>query len=299
MAIPASSMERTARSYIEKQTALVIEAEMKTIDDLVRAGEKTLAEAEIEKEDLRKKLPKEKKWRVNLRLLLGFLLGFTLVLAILRALPEDGGLLWLFYIPDLPETVGDLATVLGPLLAVSIAIERLLETAFDSFEQSSRAVADVLSAPKETLDWIGNEYQEAYEAAKQAAEATGVDVSPDSLTKLEEAEKRLAKAEERVRSWTKSPEYLAWKRAISIWVGLLVGLVVAVVGDLGMLHTISIPAPRLLDMFVTGLVIGAGPGPMHSIIGILQSGKDAVNNLAELAKGKALKEAMEALKKTQ
>ena len=63
-----------------------------------------------------------------------------------------------------------------------------------------------------------------------------------------------------------------------------------------MLHLISIPVPRILDMLITGLVIGAGPGPMHSIIGALQNGKDAVGNLSDLAKSKAIKDTMDSLK---
>ncbi len=76
---------------------------------------------------------------------------------------------------------------------------------------------------------------------------------------------------------------------------LLAGLMVAIMGDLGMFHTIGIPMPRLLDMLVTGLIIGAGPGPMHSVIGTLQSGKDAVTSLAALAKSKAARDAAQTL----
>ncbi|MGB9605760.1 MAG: efflux RND transporter periplasmic adaptor subunit, partial [Bryobacteraceae bacterium] len=74
------------------------------------------------------------------------------------------------------------------------------ETAFDAFEQSSRAVADVLAAPKEALDWIGREYQAAYEAAAAAASAVGQDASDEALAKLAAAEARLAQAEARVRA---------------------------------------------------------------------------------------------------
>jgi hypothetical protein len=160
-------------------------------------------------------------------------------------------------------------------------------------------VADVLAAPKEALDWIGREYQAAYEAAAAAASAVGEAASDEALAQLAAAESRLAQAEARVRAWTSAPEYIAWKRALCIWAGLVVGLGVAIFGDLGMLHIIGAPAPRLLDMIVTGLVIGAGPGPMHALIGIIQSGKDAANNLADLARSKSaeLKAAADALKK--
>lgn len=280
MTISGSSMERTA------QMAATLDAEIKAIDALVEKGEKTPEEAAAEKERVRAEIPAKRRWRVNMRVLVGVLAVIALAIALLRAIPEQGWVVWLFTIPPLPETVGDIATVLGPLLAVSVAVERLLETAFDAFEQSARAVADVLAAPAETLDWIGREYQAAYEAAKEAADAVGVEAADGALAKLAAAEERLAKAEARVRSWTGAPEYIAWKRALCIWAGLATGLAVAILGDLGMIRTIGAPAPRLLDMLVTGLVIGAGPGPMHALIGILQSGKDAANNLAALAKGK-------------
>lgn len=290
--ISGSSMERTA------QVAAKMEA-VRALDGLVENGIKTAEEAAAEKDRLMKEQPARRKWRVNMRVLLLGLLLIALVMALLRALSEQGWVAWLFGIPTLPDEVGDIAVVLGPLLAVSVAVERLLEAGFDAFEQSARAVADVLAAPKDTLDWIGREYQAAYVAASDAAAAVGVESSEGGLAKLAAAEERLARAEARVRAWTGSPEYVAWKRALCVWAGLVVGLAVAVFGDLGMIRTIGAPAPRLLDMVVTGLVIGAGPGPMHAIIGILQSGKDAANNLADLAKSKAteLKAAADALKK--
>lgn len=241
-----------------------------------------------------------RKWQINVWLLLGILLAAALVTAVLRALQEERALLWLITIPPLPKEVGEISSVLAPLLAVAVAIERLLETVFDWYEQSVIAVSDIVEKAKEPVGWIQKELLEAYNAAEEAAKKIGVAVNEvslkASLKALDMAEQRLSKAEKRLLSWVKAPEYTAWKRALSIWVGLLVGLEVAVLGDLGMLHTIGIPAPRILDMLVTGLVIGAGPAPMHSIIGMLQGGKDALEKLADLAEGKAMREAVEALK---
>lgn len=292
MVVTSSSMERTA------QTAAKLEA-VKSLDRLVEEGAKTPEEAAAEKERLLKQQLACKKWRVNMRVLLGMLLIIVLGMAVLRALAEPSGLAWLFAVVPPSEAVGDVALVLGPLLAVSVAVERLLETAFDAFEQSSRAVADLLAAPKEALDWIGREYQAAYEAAAAAAHAVAEAASDETLAALAAAEARLAQAEARVRAWTSAPEYIAWKRAICIWAGLVAGLVVAIFGDLGMIRTIGAPAPRLLDMVITGFVIGAGPGPMHALIGIIQSGKDAANNLADLARSKAaeLRASADALKR--
>jgi len=276
----------------------------KQIKDLEQTRSRSLRPGEqAEKEKLLQQATKEKQrlqFRLNVQLLLAILLVVTVVLAIVKVLLEGNTLFWLFKVPpsDLKE-IADFTTVLAPLLAISVAIERLLETAFNWFEQSSLAVADVLVAPKEALDWIGQEYQGAYKATEEATEIVGVDMTPENLELLEMTEERLAKAEERLRGWVNAPEYLAWKRALSIWFGLLAGLVISVLGNLGMLRDIGVAAPRLVDMVVTGLVIGSGPGPMHDLIGILQSGKDALGSLTELAKGKSVQQAVEAIQKAE
>jgi hypothetical protein len=287
MSIPNSAMQRTAQVGAARH-------QLARLDTMLADGKITAAEAVRRRQTMARQLM-GRKWTLNVRLLFAIMVAVGIVLAVLRALGEKEGLIWLFTIPPVVQQVGDIAVVLAPLVAISLAIERLLETAFDWFEQATRCTAEVLAAPRETLDWIGREYQEAYEAAAAAAEAAAVTLTPASLQALHEAEERLAKAEARLRSWTSAPEYRAWKRALSIWIGLLTGLIVAVIGDLGMFRALGIPMPRILDMLVTGLIIGAGPGPMHSLIGILQSGRDAVNNLAELAKGKALRDAAQAV----
>ena len=289
MAVPSSSMPRTSQLLARQQ--------LEEIDRLLEAGEKTEEEVAGERKQLEKRAGRQ--WQLNLWLLLGILLVAALVTAVLRALAEESRLLWLITIPSLPKEVGEISSVLAPLLAVAVAIERLLETVFDWYEQSVIAVSDIVGKVREPVDWIQKELLKAYSAAKDAAEKTSVTADEASLKALDMAEQRLAKAEKRLLGWVKAPEYVAWKRALSIWVGLLVGLEVAVLGDLGMLHTIGVPAPRILDMLATGLVIGAGPGPMHSIIGMLQGGKDALEKLADLAEGRAVREAAEALRKPE
>lgn len=293
MAISGSSMGRTARIYAaEKQIQELQYSRSRSLDPGAQAAqEKELKRAQRKKQGLLSNL------RINVQLLIGSLLAVTLGLAVAKTLTE-GSPLWILQTPqNLPAAAGDYSTILAPLLAISVAIERLLETAFNWFEQSSRAVADVLVAPKETLDWIGREYQEAYKAADEAAETVAVDMTPENMELLEITEDRLAKAEERLRGWTGAPEYLAWKRALSIWFSLLIGLVVAVLGNLGMLRLMAIPCPRLIDMMLTGLVIGSGSGPMHDLMGILQSGKSALGSLSDLAKGTAVKQAVAEIQK--
>jgi hypothetical protein len=284
-------MDRTRQAAIAQQKVRKIE----DLDFKIEKEEITKEKGEEEKQKLEKEAPK-RKWKLNLSRLFFIMLLVAAGVAIAKAFVRGDGLPWLFAAPGTATIGGELVYILGPLLAISVAIERLVETVFDWYEQSLRAAADVLTTPRETLDWVGQEYQNAYDAAEKVAGGGDGDDSAAFLKKLGSVEQRLVKAEQRLRSWTKSPEYIAWKRAISICAGLMAGLLVAIVGDLRMLSLIQIPVPRLLDLLVTGLVIGAGPGPMHSLIGILQSGKDAVNNLSDLARGKAIKDALETVR---
>jgi hypothetical protein len=304
MAISSSSMPRAAKLY----------ALNKQIEDLESSKSRSLLkpEEQAKKEKLLQEAKKERdklqrRARLSVQFLLGILLVGTIALAIIKAWldPETHSfgeaLGWLF--KSIPATQkeggGDFYTVLAPLLAISVAIERLLETFFNWIEQSSLAVADILDGSKKTLSWIEREYQDAYKITEEAAELVRVEMTPENLEFLEMTEERLSKAEERLRGWINAPEYLAKKRALSIWFGLLAGLVISVLGDLGMFSYIGVPAPRLVDIIVTGLVIGSGPGPMHDLIGILQSGKNALGSLTELAKGKSVQDAVAAIQKAE
>jgi hypothetical protein len=298
-------MPRTAELYTIQQQ----------IEQLETRSRGLSPEENEEKDQALKKVTKTRsklQKRISLSSLLGILVIVTIVLAIIRALPEGlakadptnplsiilESYVWLLKAPEAAKGVaGDFMTLLGPFLAISVAIERLLETGFNWFEQSSRAIADILVAPRETLDWVGREYQEAYEASQKATKTIGVETTPETLELLAQTEERLAKAEQRLRGWVNAPEYLAWKKALTIWLGLLAGVIISVIGDLGILRYIGIATPRFIDMLITGLIIGSGPGPMHDLIGILQGGKNALSNLADLAKGKSVREAAEALQK--
>ncbi len=296
MAISSSSMPRTRKLYNAQKKIEQLKSRSRSLgpgEDSAKQ-QQALKEAAKEKERLESGL--------KLSYLLIILVVVTVVLAIARALPEGEGLkglLWLFQVAPLPEKVGDFTTVLAPFLAISLAIERLLETVYNWVEQTSLAVADILVAPREALDWVGREYQDAYEATQEAAKTVGLETTPEKLTQLKKAEDRLVDAEERLRGWINAPEYLARKRAVSIWFGLMTGLVISVVGSLGMLNYIGIPAPRFIDMLITGFVIGSGPGPMHDLIGIVQGGKNALASLGQIAKGKPVQEAMEALQRAE
>ncbi len=255
-----------------------------------------------------------RRWRINLPLLLGSLFVAALIMAVVRVLSLDqpdlttvGKLQLLIDVPSGPAdpaqdvlpnsgVEADLTVILGPLIAVAVAIERLIEAAFDWYERSATAVADVLVKPREALNWIEEEYIRAYEATAIAADQVRVDVIPGELQRLGAAENRLAEAEARLRSWTNASEYVAFKRAFSIWIGLLVGLIVAIWGGLSFFQAIELRAPLLLDMLITGLLIGIGPGPFHTVIGIFQGAKDSLKSLADLLQARSVQEAFEGIR---
>jgi hypothetical protein len=88
---------------------------------------------------------------------------------------------------------------------------------------------------------------------------------------------------------------VATKQLLFIWLALFLGLVVAVLSDTGVFALLQVSIPRVFDMLVTGLVIGAGSGPTHSLIGILQRAKNALENLGDVASSHPVKQQVKAL----
>lgn len=199
--------------------------------------------------------------------------------------------LFAFTNPVTPK--GDFATILAPLIAVAIALERTIEQAFSWFENTSRAAAKVVNKTGGLVEWTQVQYKNAYDAVAaltdRVSKANDPNESNTLVLQLEAAKARLINAEEWLGGWIKSPEYVAKKRALSILAGLTIGVCLAVWGDLGMMRYLGLNTPRIMDMLVTGLIIGAGPGPMHSLIGILQGGKDALDKLASTGQGSEAK----------
>lgn len=185
------------------------------------------------------------------------------------------GWAWFGEIPGLSEAVVDFTAVLAPFVAASLGIERLIEFVFDWFERSLSRVAEVIGLSKDKLDTAEKQYKDFYEGIFGT-----VPQSSTGLTTLDNAEKLLNKAEDALQRIKEHPQYVTWKRVISIGAGFSIGLTAAIWGDLTMMARAGIAIPRLLDMAITGLVIGAGPGPTHSVIGILQSGKETLDKLA-------------------
>lgn len=128
--------------------------------------------------------------------------------------------------------------------------------------------ASVAALPEQVAATVGRLKQEADD--KTAA----------AKSLLQDAQQRLDSAEHKLASLTDSVEYKSAKSSASIILGLMFGVIVAALGQMqmfAMLGIAAVPAPA--DVLITGLVIGSGSYPVHSLLGILQQGKDTLDSV--------------------
>jgi len=210
-----------------------------------------------------------------------------------------------------PLPVGaNLTVILAPVLAAAAGIERFLETIFCVIEGNWRTLVAYMGRGMRWLhnaelevegarQWLANisaEYsRQLKDLPMSSAPAqpgqpvpqqepknvfTVANEKLESAKKLMDlAEKRLQTAEAQLSQVTASSGYRNAKRAASIYLGLLLGLIVATASSLQMfaLMGVKVGDPRI-DVIVTGFVIGSGSAPVHSLINILQSAKDTLDS---------------------
>lgn len=188
-------------------------------------------------------------------------------------------------------TTGEIALLLAPLVAAATAIERVIEMGFNLFEGLWLQVSKV---PKTANDYVGW-------ARQQVAVARASFNRPPSGESLDKLEDALLDAQKRLESVLKTDPYISLKQVISLMAGIVLGLVIAFLTKLQMFALLKVPLGdgdfvRTMDMIVTGLVIGTGSAPVHSLIGILQKSKDAIDEARALTAGKANATQVELLK---
>ena len=227
-------------------------------------------------------------------------------LVVLMALVSVGLIVWVFFIAKINDataaTLGpaaNLTLVLAPVLAAAAGVERTLETAFNIIENSWKSLVAYLGRGLRWLNsaelevdsarqWLADvsaRYNEELRSLEIKDGMSASDLSSEmqdkifaAKTMLELAQNRLDDAENNLANVTASDGYRGAKAAASIVLGLILGVIVATLGQLqmfAMLGIASVPAP--VDVFITGLVIGSGSYPVHSLVGILQQTKDTLD----------------------
>lgn len=235
--------------------------------------------------------PKEKRNFNDLisapMLTLTILITVFLASVIARLMLEQDPWSWLFGSNGggtSPDPVKSIEAALAPILALALAIERLIETVFDFFETNLKEVAKKTTGAAQSLEYIEQmsklytkHMNQAKDALQLAIDSNQPQEVKDKLAlAVQKAEDLVLEAGNRLELLPKDPKYVSWKRAISILLALSMGMVVAVFVDKGVFYYLNFNVPRLLEMLLTGFILGAGSGPLHSLIGILQGAKDAL-----------------------
>ena len=213
---------------------------------------------------------------------------------------------WVIFFPKDPlqkatAIVGnDLLIILAPVLAAATGVERSLETFFNIIENSFKTMVAYLG---KGMRWLKNSEIEVQQArqwladisTRYAEEMQTLQINGQSIRQLtgeaqnkmvaanamlQLAQQRLEAAEENLSDVSSSDGYRRVKAAASVVLGLMLGVIVAQLGSLQMFALMGVSAvPITVDIFLTGLIIGSGSYPVHSLVGILQQGKDTLDSV--------------------
>jgi hypothetical protein len=185
---------------------------------------------------------------------------------------------------------GEIAAKLAALVAAATLVERIVEMIWDFVENNILAARSFVKNAADYEGWARNQVNVARETLIKTA-------NKGNLSALEDA---LRSAEARLSDYLKSDAYTSNKKKISFLISMALGLVVAGVAKLqmfAMLGMLPNVEARFLqafffnaDIIITGLVIGTGSAPVHSLIGLLQNTKNAVDAARALYTGKAIAE---------
>lgn len=194
----------------------------------------------------------------------------------------------------------DFVATTAPFVALAAALERFWEALFDWYERFALASARVIGVTASGTGWMTKEVSNAEKVVSDLVTALGA-TQPDSpeyswiSAQFAKAEGRLIDAKERITDILKSAQYVALKRAITVFGSLVIGVVISIAAKLTLLNSVGFGISAPVDMLVTGLLIGSGPGPMHAFIGTLMEFRNSVASLADSIKGGAVKKTLEGL----
>lgn len=219
---------------------------------------------------------------------------------------------WVFLTPSIDQpaqplpTGANLMDVFAPLLVASAAIERFLETIFNVIENSWHTLIAYFGRG---LRWLKSGEAEVERSRQWLADVSnfyntelnhlGIDpataggpATVNAMLRLNSLEamltaarQRLDTAEKQLNDLTESSSYKSAKATAAIILGLMIGVVTAKFADLQMFALLGINAvPTKIDIFITGLIIGSGTYPVHSLVGLLQQFKDVLDSTRQAPK---------------
>lgn len=159
---------------------------------------------------------------------------------------------------------------------VAAGIERLLELAFTWYESASLAFGRPLKTGNKSDLWPVVEVRAARGSIDVAAQGLAVLDPADhafdgAWAVFQTAAQRLGAAHTHVEESLKNPLYVNQKKLISLFASLGIGTLLAVGFELRLFAALGFMSGNhyLLDEILTGILLGAGAGPAHGIIGAL------------------------------
>ena len=198
------------------------------------------------------------------------------------------------------NAAANMTVVLAPVLAAAAAVERTLETTFNVIEGSWKTMVAYLGRGLRWLKSAETEVKQARQFLAEVSDKYNIEmqniqfgqISATALTAEMQArmdianrmmglaQKRLQDAEDNLAEVTSSDSYVSAKAAASIVVGLMLGVIIAALGQLQMFAMLGVgEVPARIDVLITGLIIGSGSYPVHSLVGILQQSKDTLDSV--------------------
>ena len=110
------------------------------------------------------------------------------------------------------------------------------------------------------------------------------------VKQIDDAQGTLKDAQEQLLDALNSARYKSIKQSLSVLISLGLGLAVAFATNLDIFRLLNLSTNAgVFGVFITGLIIGAGTGPVHSLIGILQQSRDTLDQAANLFSSRARK----------
>ena len=214
-------------------------------------------------------------------------------------------IVWVIFLaPDVVKGsagIGEnLTLILAPILAASAGVERILEITFNLLENSWKTMVAYLGRGMRWLKVAETEVEQSRQWLADVSDLYKAEMSQikfdaniplDQLTQsaqarmksaddlLAFANKRLAEAEANLAAAPDSESYKSVKAIATTVLGLMLGVIIARLGAIQMFALLGIGGLNArVDVLITGLVIGSGSNPVHSLIGILQQTKDTLDS---------------------
>ncbi len=222
-------------------------------------------------------------WRRNTRLMVGLFALIGVVLAVLLQLK--------YHLPLFPQggsgkVPADVTGTLAPLVVAATAVERLIEMGWNFLESRFLEVVSWIGMGEEWVDYAHTQVSGARTELRALVHKADPLAPADDALKT--AADSLRSAQKLLESALASQGYVSFKQAASVVVGLILGVIVAFTAGLDMLQLLQLSGKTTIaGMLITGLAIGTGSGPVHSLIGLLQQARNAVGQAADFFDSRA------------